>query len=70
MHGLNHLRDHFPAAAELRDEVVAHVREAEEALSATDRCRVDPYEDTDGRSRHLLVQFRRQPSDATQRILI
>jgi hypothetical protein len=70
LHLAMHARDHFPAAAELRDEVVAHVREAEEALATTDRCHLEPYEDTDGRSRHLLVQFRRQPSDATQRILI
>ena len=43
---------------------------AEQALAATDRCHIKPYEDTDGRTRHLLVQFRRQPGDAAKRILI
>lgn len=70
LHLAMHARDHFPAAPELRDEVVAHVRDAERALAATDRCRIEQYEDADGRSRHLLVQFRRQPSDAAKRILI
>ena len=54
----------------VRDEVVAHVRSAEQALAASDRCAIEQYEDADGRSRHLLVQFRRQPGDAARRILI
>ncbi len=70
LHLAMHARDHFPAASELRDEVVAHVRDAEQALAATDRCAIEQYEDADGRSRHLLVQFRRQPGDAARRILI
>ena len=70
LHLAMHARDHFPAASDLRDEVVAHVRTAEQALAATDRCQIEPYEDADGRIRHLLVQFRRQPGDATKRILI
>jgi hypothetical protein len=70
LHLAMHARDHFPAAVDLRDEVVAHVRAAEQALAATDRCQIEPYEDADGRTRHLLVQFRRQPGDAAKRILI
>ncbi len=70
LHLAMHARDHFPAAAELRDQVVAHVRAAEALLDAPDRCRIEPYEDSDNRQRHLIVHFRRQPADAPRRLLI
>jgi hypothetical protein len=70
LHLAMHARDHFPAADELREAVVAHVRAAEALLDDPARCRVEPYEDADLRQRHLILQFRRQSADAPRRLLI
>jgi len=64
-----HLGQHFPAAAELRAAAAEHVRDAEALLARDDRCRLQEWLD-DGRRRHLLVEFKRRPSDAAQRILL
>ncbi len=70
LHSSMHLAQHFPASADLRAQIVAHVREAETLLDDSDRCRLEEWRDDDGRARHLLVQFRRRPGDATQRLLL
>jgi hypothetical protein len=70
LHAAMHARELFPAAPELRDEVVAHVRATEELLSAEGRCRLEEYVEQDGRRRHLIVEFRRQPGDAAKRLLL
>ena len=70
LHTSMHLAQHFPAPAELRAEVVEHVRAAEALLADADRCRLEEWAGEDGRPRHLLVQFRRRPGDAHQRILL
>ena len=69
LHVAMHAREHFPAAQELRDEVVAHVGEVERLLEGN-RCRLEEHVDADGRRRHLIVEFRRQPSDAARRLLL
>lgn len=65
-----HAREYFPAPDPLRERVVAHVREAEAHLADDTRCRLEEYVDEEGRRRHLLVQFRRMPSDAAKRVLL
>ena len=70
LHAAMHARELFPAAPELRDEVVAHVRATEELLSAEGRCRLEEHIEQDGRRRHLIVNFRRQPGDAAKRLLL
>lgn len=65
-----HARQHFPASPEVREAIVAHVATVEAALADDARCRLEEYTDEEGRRRHLLVNFRRQPSDATKRILL
>ncbi len=70
LHVAMHARELFPAAPELRDEVVAHVRAMEELLSAEGRCRLEEHVEQDGRRRHLIVEFRRQPGDAAKRLLL
>lgn len=65
-----HAREYFPAPDALRERLVAHVREAELLLSDGTRCGLEEYVDGDGRRRHLLVQFRRMPSDAAKRVLL
>jgi hypothetical protein len=69
LHVALHLPGQFPASEELREEVVAHVREAEAHLDAGDRCRVEEWQDEHGRRRLLLVDFRRTAADAPQRLL-
>ena len=70
MHLALHAREHFPAAQELRDEAVAHVRANEALLAGGDRCRLEEYTDAEERRRHLIVNFRRRPGDAPKRILL
>ena len=70
LHIAMHGREHFPSPQELRDEVVAHVRATGELLADPKRCALQEYEDEEGRRRHLLVQFRRQPADAARRLLL
>ncbi|MFN8585225.1 MAG: hypothetical protein U0446_07885 [Dehalococcoidia bacterium] len=65
-----HAREYFPAPDPLRERIVAHVRDAEAVLSDAARCRLEEYVDEGGRRRHLLVQFRRMPSDAAKRVLL
>ena len=65
-----HAAGHFPAARELRDEVVAHVREVDQHLLEGQRCRLEEHIDDSGRRRHLLTDFRRRPGDATKRVLL
>ncbi|MEZ4501274.1 MAG: hypothetical protein R3C39_01465 [Dehalococcoidia bacterium] len=60
----------FPAAEELRAEAVEHVRRVEAHLADDRRCRLDEWTDEEGRRRHLLVEFRRQSSDAPTRLLL
>ncbi|MEX2375471.1 MAG: hypothetical protein WD942_07800 [Dehalococcoidia bacterium] len=64
-----HLTEQFPAPAELRAAATEHVHATEMLLARTDRCRLEEWSD-DGRRRHLLIEFKRRPSDAAQRILI
>ena len=70
MHIAMHATGHFPAARELRDEVVAHVQEVERHLAEGERCRLEEHIDESGRRRHLLTGFRRRPGDASKRILL
>jgi hypothetical protein len=70
LHIALHLDRQFPAGAELRDAVVAHVRRAEAHLDAGDRCRAEEWQDEAGRRRLLLVDFRRHMADAPQRVLL
>ena len=70
LHLALHAREHFPAAQELRDEAVAHVRANEQLLAGGDRCRLEEYTDAEERRRHLIVNFRRRPGDAPKRILL
>ena len=70
LHVALHARDHFPAARELRDEAVAHVRASEALLAGGDRCRLEEHTDAEGRRRHLIDNFRRRPGDAPKRILL
>ena len=70
LHIAMHATGHFPAARELRDEVVAHVREVERHLDQGERCRLEEHIDESGRRRHLLTGFRRRPGDASKRILL
>ena len=70
LHIAMHAAGHFPAARELRDEVVAHVREVDQHLLEGQRCRLEEHIDESGRRRHLLTDFRRRPGDATKRVLL
>jgi hypothetical protein len=70
LHFALHAADLFPAAAELRERTVTHVRDAERHLLDDTRCALEEYADADGRRRHLLVNFRRMPSDAPKRVLL
>lgn len=70
LHTSMHLAQHFPAPDALRAQVVEHVRASEALLADGDRCRLEEWSGDDGRVRHLLVQFRRRPADAPQRLLI
>ncbi len=70
LHIAMHTRQQFPATQPVRDEVVAHVAAVDAALADEARCRIEEYVDDEGRRRHLIVQFRRQPSDATKRLLL
>lgn len=70
LHLALHLAAHFPADADLRTAAVDHVRRVEALLDSPDRCRLEEWTDDRGRRRHLLVEFRRRPADAAQRILI
>ena len=65
-----HLGEQFPASPELRAEAAEHVRQVEALLAQSGRCRLDEWTDEHGRRRHLLVEFRRRPSDAVQRVLL
>ena len=70
LHTALHLREQFPAAPEVREAAVEQVRAAERLLASPGRCALEEYVDEDGRRRHLLVEFRRRPSDAAKRILL
>jgi hypothetical protein len=70
LHIAMHARQHFPAAQDVRDEVVAHVQAVDALLMFSDRCRIEEYVDEESRRRHLVVNFRRQPSDAAKRLLL
>lgn len=70
LHVAMHARQHFPASPEVREAVVAHVAAVEAALADDARCRLEEYVDEEGRRRHLLISFRRQPADAAKRILL
>lgn len=70
LHEALHQQQHFPAAADLRAEAVAHVRAAEAALEASGRCHIEEWEDPRGRRRTILTDFRRKPADAPTRILL
>ncbi len=70
LHLAMHASERFPAPQQLRDEVVAHVRDAEQLLAGEGRCRLEEYLDDDDRRRHLIVEFRRRPGDAAKRLLL
>jgi hypothetical protein len=70
LHFALHARELFPAPPEVRERVVAHVRDAEAHLADEARCTVEEYLDAEGRRRHLLVNFRRMPADAAKRVLL
>jgi len=70
LHLALHLTGQFPADAETRTAAAEHVRRVGALLDSGDRCRVEEWTDQRGRRRHLLVEFRRRPADAVQRILI
>ncbi len=70
LHASMHVRGQFPADDALRASIVEHVREVEAHLDDGPRCRLEEVADEDGRRRHLLVEFRRQPSDAAKRLLL
>ena len=70
LHLSMHARDQFPAAPPLPDDLVAHIDAVERLLAADGRCRLEEYADEEGRRRHLLVDFRRRPADATKRLLL
>jgi hypothetical protein len=70
LHLAMHAQALFPGSPELREEIVTHVREAETLLDDDRRCRLEEWTDGEGRRRHLLVEFRRQSSDAARRVLL
>ena len=70
LHVAMHAREQFPAAQELRDEILAHVQAVERLLSDARRCRVEEHLDEEGHRRHLIVEFRRQPPDMAKRLLL
>ncbi len=70
LHLALHARAHFPAADELRSEVVGWIRASEALRSTPDRCRLEEWSDEEGRRRHLLLDFRRRPADAPRRVLL
>jgi len=65
-----HLDQQFPASAELRAEAAEHVRLVGDLLGGAERCALQEWQDERGKRRHLLVNFRRRPADALQRVLI
>lgn len=65
-----HAGERFPAPPELHDEVVEHVRAVDSHLADERRCRVEEHEDETGRRRHLLLEFRARPGDASKRVLL
>ncbi|MGE3960612.1 MAG: hypothetical protein AB7F65_02910 [Dehalococcoidia bacterium] len=69
LHLALHLAQYFPASAELRGEATEHVRAAEALLERPERCRLEEWQDERGRKRHLVVEFKRRPADASQRLL-
>jgi hypothetical protein len=70
LHLALHAATLFPATDELRSEAVEHVRRVDAQLADDRRCRVEDWTDEEGRRRHLLVEFRRQSSDAPGRLLL
>ncbi len=70
LHVSMHAGAHFPAPQQLRDEVLAHVRDAEQLLAVDGRCRLEEYLDDENQRRHLIVEFRRRPADAAKRLLL
>ena len=70
LHIALHAREQFPAPQALRDEAATHVHTVEAAFAENGRCRLEEYVDDEGRRRHLLVDFRRQPADAAKRLLL
>jgi hypothetical protein len=70
LHIAMHARTLFPATQDVRDAVVTHVEAVDALLATTDRCRIEEYTDDEGRRRHLILNFRRQPSDAAKRLLL
>ena len=69
LHLALHLGQQFPAGEALRAEVTEHVHTVERLLNRPDRCRLEEWQDERGRRRHLLVEFKRRPGDAAQRLL-
>ncbi|MCK9486873.1 MAG: hypothetical protein M0R73_09295 [Dehalococcoidia bacterium] len=70
MHLALHLGQHFPASDDVRAQAAEHVRAVESLLAAPDRGRLEEWVDEHGRRRHLLVEFKRRPGDASQRVLL
>ena len=57
----------LPAA----DRPKAELQHAVERLLLEEgRCRLEEHTDAEGRRRHLIVEFRRRPGDASKRVLL
>ena len=69
LHLALHLQEAFPAPDEVRREAAEHVRTVEALLDRDDRCRLQEWQDEQGRRRHLVTEFKRRPADASQRLL-
>ena len=59
----------FPIEDSTQSKINTFQEEVDQLLSDPNRCYLDEFTDPEGRKRHLLTNFRRQPSDATSRIL-
>ena len=70
LHAVLHTPQRFPASDELRAQTIEHVRAIDLHLDDNERCRLEEHTDGDGRRRHLILNYRRRPGDATKRLLL
>ncbi len=59
----------FPIEDATQSKISLYKEEVHRLLSDPNRCNLDEFTDAEGRKRHLLTNFRRQPSDAPSRII-
>ena len=69
LHLSMHLPNFFPIDEGFKQEVIEHIQIIEEYLSDDQKCKIEEYEDKNGRPRHLMINFRRQLSDQRARLL-